>query len=193
MLRFEKSYTLEKYTETLKIREYYENYVDFNITEKTCRKCEQYNQNWSCPPFEDNIQEVWTKYENIKLILLQLNYDKFITENTYSRGDMNIILNITLHNEKRKILQSLQKKTILEEEYQNAMILSTGYCNLCPECTRITDKPCKYPRNKLYSMESLGALVTKTTEEIFNTKIQWINKEEGKIPSYLTILVGLLY
>lgn len=192
MLRFEKSYTLEKNTKTLPVKEYYEKYVDYKTTEKTCKICDQYNKNWSCPPFEENILETWNKYENIKLTLIKLNYEKFITENTFKNEDIDIILNITLYNEKRKMLQCLHKQT-LEEEYQNSMILSTGYCNLCPKCTKIDNKSCKYPKNKLYGMESLGALVSKTTEEIFNTKIQWINKKEGKIPSYLTLLMGLLF
>lgn len=193
MLRFEKSYVLEKKQENMKIEEYYTKYVDFNVTEKTCKLCEHYNNNWSCPKFEDDILNVWQSYDTIELILLQLKYDNFITENSFSKGDMDTILNITLYNEKRKILQKLHKKTIEEEEYNNAMILSTGYCNLCPRCTRIDKKPCRYPNNKLYSMESLGALVSKTTEEIFGTKILWLNKDEGKIPSYLTLLMGLLH
>lgn len=193
MLRFEQSYTLEKIKHTLKISDYYEEYVDFNQTEKACKICDQYNNNWSCPPFEDNIQDVWKKYKNIELTLLKLNYNEFITENTFSKGDMDTILNITLHNEKRKMLQELNKKIRFDEEYENAMILSTGYCNLCPECTRKDKKACRYPKNKLYSMESLGALVSKTTEEIFDTKILWLDNDKGKIPKYLTILMGLLH
>lgn len=193
MLRFEKSYTLEKVTKTIPVSNYYKDYVDFTITEKSCKICDQYNNNWSCPPFEDDIIKVWKKYAKIELILLKLNYNDFITENKFSKGDIDIILNITLYNEKRKILQELHKKVMNPEEPDDAMILSTGYCNLCNKCTRIDNKPCRYPKNKLYSMESVGALVSKTTEEIFDTEILWINKDEGKIPSYLTLLMGLLY
>jgi len=193
MLRFEKSYTVEKQIQTKNTKNYYENYVNFEETEKACKKCDSYNKNWSCPPFEDDIKEVWKKYDNIDLILIKLNYNELITENIYSKGDINTILNITLFNEKRKILQQLHKKTIEEEAYQNAMILSTGYCNLCSTCTKIENKPCRYPKNKLYSMESLGALVSKTTEELFNTEILWVDSDKGKIPEHLTLLVGLLY
>lgn len=193
MLKFERSYTLEEHQKTLPIKEYYDKYVDFQKTEKACKVCDQYNRNWSCPPFENNILEVWDNYSKIDLILMQLNYNEFITENSFSKGDIDIILNITLYNEKRKMLQRLNKLTREVEEYENAMILSTGYCNICPECTRINNKPCRYPKNKLYSMESLGALVSKTTEEVFNIDIKWIDTDNGKFPSYLTLLMGLLY
>ena len=73
------------------------------------------------------------------------------------------------------------------------MILSTGYCNICPSCTKKDGMECRYPKNKLYSIESIGALVTKTTEELFNTEIKWIDMDKGIIPEYLTLLMGVLY
>ena len=100
---------------------------------------------------------------------------------------------MTLFNEKTKLLQSLNRKVSEDDTIEDAMILSTGYCNICPRCSKKDDKPCRYPKNKLYSIESLGALVTKTTEELFDTRIKWINMDEGQIPEYLTLLMGVLY
>lgn len=193
MLRLEKSYTLKKYEKTMLVSEYYENYVDFDETLKSCKVCEHYNNCWSCPPFEDNITDSWQNYENINLVLLKLSYDDFITQEKHSKDDLDIILQLTLYNEKRKLLQDLSKKISDDENLTDTMILSTGYCNICPKCTRKESEPCRYPKNKLYSMESLGALVSKTTEEVFDTEIKWIDMDNGIIPEYLTLLMGVLY
>lgn len=193
MLRLEKSYTLEKQEKTLTTEEYYENFVDFNETSKSCESCEQYGNCWSCPPFDDDVTDSWKKYQKIDLILVQLHFNEFITDKEYSIEDIDTILHLTLFNEKRKLLQQLNQKIREDETLKDSMILSTGYCNICPKCTRRDGAPCRYPKNKLYSIESIGALVTKTTETLFDKEIQWIDDENGIIPEYLTILMGLLY
>lgn len=193
MLRLERSYTLEKHEKSMLVEDYYNNYVDFNETFQSCKKCDVYGKCWSCPPFDDDITDSWNKYDNIDLILIQLHYNNEITEKSHSKEDIDILLHLTLFNEKKKLLQSLYKKIREDENLEDTMILSTGYCNICPTCTRKENNPCRYPNNKLYSIESLGALVTKTTEELFNTEIKWIDMDKGKIPEYLTLLMGVLY
>ena len=126
-------------------------------------------------------------YENF------VDFNEFITDKEYSIEDIDTILHLTLFNEKRKLLQQLNLKIREDETLKDSMILSTGYCNICPKCTRRDGAPCRYPKNKLYSIESIGALVTKTTETLFDKEIQWIDDENGIIPEYLTILMGLLY
>lgn len=193
MLRLEKSYTLEKYEKTLTTKEYYTKFVNFDETSESCKICDMYGKNWSCPPFENDVTNSWNKYDHLHLILLQLHYDSFITDNIHSKEDIDTILHLTLFNEKRKLLQSLDKKIREDENLNDTMILSTGYCNICSSCTKKEGMPCRYPKNKLYSIESIGALVTKTTEELFNTKIKWIDMDNGIIPEYLTLLMGVLY
>lgn len=193
MLRLEKSYTLEKRSKKISAKEFYNKYVNFEETSESCKICDSYKNNWSCPPFDNNINDVWLKFDNLELILLQLHYNDYIKENTFSKEDIDTILHLTLFNEKKKILQELNKKIMEDDDLTDTMILSTGYCNICNSCTKIEDKPCRYPNNKLYSIESIGGLVTKTTEDLFNTEIKWIDMESGKIPEYLTLLMGLLY
>ena len=193
MLRLEKSYHLEKYEKNLSTQEYYDRFVNFKETSESCKICETYGNNWSCPPFENDVTDSWKKYDNVRLILLQLKYDEFITQQTHTKEDIDTILHLTLFNEKTKLLQSIRKEISEDEKLTDTMILSTGYCNICPSCTKKEGHPCRYPKNKLYSIESIGALVTKTTEELFNTEIKWIDMEKGIIPEYLTLLMGVLY
>ncbi len=193
MLRLEKSYILEKYEKDISTREYYEKFVNFEETSQSCKICEMYGNNWSCPPFENNVTNSWKNYDNLHLILIKLQYNEFITQKEHSKEDIDTILHITLFNEKRKLLQNIRKEILEDENLKDSMILSTGYCNICPTCTKKEDLPCRYPKNKLYSMESIGALVTKTTEELFDIKIKWIDMEKGIIPEYLTLLLGVLY
>ena len=194
MLRLEKSYTLDEKIKTMSTKEYYEKYVDFSETSESCKICDMYNNNWSCPPFENDVMNSWQKYENIDLILTRLHFNEFITENIYEKEEIDTILHLTLFNEKKKLLQRIRKKISLDENFpKDTMILSTGYCNICPTCSKQEGRPCRYPKNKLHSIESIGGLVTKTTYEEFDTEIQWIDMEKGVIPEYLTLLMGVLY
>lgn len=193
MLRLEKSYHLEKYETTLTTQEYYDKFVNFKETSESCKICEMYGNNWSCPPFENDVTNSWKEYDNVHLILLQLKFDEFITEQVHTKEDIDTILHLTLFNEKKKLLQSIRKNIFEDENLKDTMILSTGYCNICPSCTKKEGAACRYPNNKLYSIESIGGLVTKTTEELFNIKIKWIDMEKGIIPEYLTLLMGVLY
>lgn len=193
MLRLEKSYTLEKYEKTLAAKEYFKKYVNLDETIESCKKCEMYENNWSCPPFQNDVTEYWKKYDNIHLIFIQLHYDNFITEDTHSKEDIDTILHLTLFNEKTKLLQSIRQNIRENENLKDSMILSTGYCNICPTCSKKDGMACRYPKNKLHSIESIGALVTKTAEELFDKKLMWIDMENGKIPECLSLLMGILY
>lgn len=193
MLRIEKSYTLKKYEKTLSTGEYFDRFVNFDETMNSCKKCEKYGKIWSCPPFDDDVTQYWKEYDNIHLIFLQLHYDEFITENTHSPEEIDTILHLTLFNEKTKLLQSMRKDILEKEELKDSMILSTGYCNICPSCSKKDEMPCRYPKNKLHSIESIGALVTKTAEELFDSQLMWIDMENGKIPEHLSLLLGILY
>lgn len=193
MLKIEQSYILKKYEKTLTTKEYFERFVFYDETLESCKKCEMYGKNWSCPPFEYNPSSYWKKYQNIHLIFMQLHYDKFITEDIHSPEDIDTILHLTLFNEKTKMLQSIRKRIRENENPIDCKILSTGYCNICPSCSKNEGKPCRYPKNRLNSIESIGALVTKTVEEVFDKEIMWIDMQKGKIPEYLSLLMGVLY
>lgn len=189
LLKIEKSYTLKEYTKTMSVKEFYESYVNFNETLKSCKYCDTYNKNWSCPPFDKDMTYIWNSYENMDMYLLELHYNENIQENIYKQEDIDVILNLTLFNEKRKLLNRLYD----EVKEKEGMILSTGYCNICSKCSKITHNPCRYPKNKLHSIESVGGLVTKASKELFGTEILWINMEKGKIPEHLSLLMALLY
>lgn len=189
LLRLEKSYKVIKERKTMPINEFYEDYVDFETTLKSCKECVMYDNNWSCPPFDNNIQEIWHKYENVDLILSTLEYDKFITNKTHTEDEIDTILHLTLFNEKTKLLQEIRNQT-MEDDFT---ILSTGYCNLCPTCTRKDNTSCRYPNNRLHSVESVGGLVTKIAEDIFDTKLLWIDVNKGIIPEHLNLMMAVLY
>ena len=78
---------------------------------------------------------------------------------------------------------------MLEDE--NSLGLFFGKCNLCMRCTREFGMPCKMPFKMRYSLESLGAYVDKTVEDLFGYQIQYA--KDGKLPEYLIFVGGLLY
>ena len=93
LLKLEKSYTLKEYTKTMSVKEFYESYVNFNETLKSCKYCDTYNKNWSCPPFDKDMTYIWNSYENMDLYLLELHYNENIQENIYKQEDIDVILN----------------------------------------------------------------------------------------------------
>ncbi len=58
------------------------------------------------------------------------------------------------------------------------------------ECTRTEKKPCRYPDQMRYSIESLGGNVGLTVSRLMGIELEWI--EEGKMPSYFVLVAGLL-
>ena len=76
-------------------------------------------------------------------------------------------------------------------ESEDALGLFLGKCNLCMRCTREFNMPCKMPFKMRYSLESLGAYVDKTVEDLFGYEVKYAH--DGKLPEYLIFVGGLLY
>jgi predicted metal-binding protein len=76
-------------------------------------------------------------------------------------------------------------------ESEDALGLFLGKCNLCMRCTREFNMPCKMPFKMRYSLESLGAYVDRTVEDLLGYPIRYAH--DGKLPEYLIFVGGLLY
>ena len=68
--------------------------------------------------------------------------------------------------------------------------LDGGHCAKCKRCTRPKGKPCRHEDEIRPALDAIGGNVVKTAEELFNTKILWI--ENGKVPEYFFFIVGIL-
>lgn len=169
----------------LSIDDFLENYYDFEFTSKKCQKCHMYNKRWSCPSFNNNVMKYWKKFDSVELIHLKIILDENILDMRFSKEEINTILHNTLFKEKELLIGRL--------EDDNVDYLSTGYCNICKKCSKLNNLPCRFPYMKKYSIESLGGIVTKISNELFDNKIKWIDMQKGIIPEYLTLVMAVLY
>lgn len=175
-----------KLTADVDVDEYYENYVDFEKFSQLCiEEQESLGYNWSYPPFDFDVDELWNSFKKLKLIAFKIEFSSEEQASTLSDKEMDYVLK-RFERYKVKLMNDLY---VLEDENSQALFL--GKCNLCMRCTREFGMPCKMPFKMRYPLEALGADVDKTVEDIFGLKIEYA--ENGKLPPYLVFVGGVLY
>jgi predicted metal-binding protein len=166
--------------------EYYENYVDFDEVSKLCiEEQETLGYNWNYPPFDFDVDEIWNSYNKLKIIAFKINFSPEELEHTFSDKELEFVLK---RFERMKV-KFMNEIYMLENE--DSLGLYFGKCNLCMRCTREFGMPCKMPFKMRYSLESLGAYVDRTVEDVFGYEILYAH--DGKLPEYLIFVGGLLY
>ena len=177
---------IKKLTADVDVDEYYKNYVDFDTISKLCiEEQEKLGYNWNYPPFEFDVAEVWKSYNKLKIIAFKIDFSQEEIDHTFEEKELEFILK-RFERMKVKLMNE-----IYALESEDALGLFLGKCNLCMRCTREFNMPCKMPFKMRYSLESLGAYVDKTIEDLFGFEIKYA--KEGKLPEYLIFVGGLLY
>lgn len=177
---------ITKITADVDVEEYCEKYVDFEEVSKLCiEEQETLGYNWNYPPFDFEVDEVWNSYNKLKIIAFKIDFSAEELDHTFEEKELEFILK-RFERMKVKLMNEIY---MLEDE--NSLALFLGKCNLCMRCTREFDMPCKMPFKMRYSLESLGAYVDRTIEDLFGYKIKYA--KDGKLPEYLIFVGGLLY
>ena len=177
---------IKKLTADVDVEEYYEKYVDFDKFSKLCiEEQEMLGYNWSYPPFDFDVDELWQSYNKLKLIAFKIEFSKQELETTFSDAQLDMILK-RFERYKTRLMNDIY---VLENE--DSLGLFLGKCSLCMRCTRELGIPCKMPIKMRYPLEALGCDVDKTVEDIFGYKILYAH--DGKLPEYLIFVGGLLY
>jgi predicted metal-binding protein len=182
-------YTTKQFIQTIPTSEYKDKYVNLETTMAACMECPNYSKNWACPEFKENVLEYWDRYDNIELTLTKIIFTKEALNNSYNEDDLMIIVENSLFRERNKLIESLEEK----EAELNGKYLYAGFCGYCERCSRLDNKPCKYPDKCHNSIESIGGLVGDTLNGVFDEEIKWIDIENGKLPENLSLLMGVLY
>lgn len=168
------------------VEDYYENYVDFEKFSKLCiEEQEMIEYNWSYPPFDFDVDELWHSYNKLKIIAFKIDFSKEELEHTFEEQELEFVLK-RFERIKGKLMNDIY---VLENE--DSLGLYLGKCNLCMRCTRAFGLPCKMPFKMRYSLEALGADVDRTAEELLGYKILYA--KDGKLPEYLMFIGGVLY
>ncbi len=176
---------ISKLTADVNVAEFVEAYVDVEKFQGLCKDCEDYEKNWSCPPFDFEVMDVWNTFEKFKIIAFKMDFDEEELSREYSDKELDFILK-RLERMKIKLMNDIYA---LEDENSYALFL--GKCNLCMKCTREFGMPCKMPFKMRYSIESLGGNVDQCIEDIFGFEIQYA--QNNRLPEYLIFTGGLLY
>lgn len=180
-------YNVEKYELDTKLEEIRNNYLRFNITEYGCKHCRCYDNNWTCPPFKENQLDIWSKYENVKLIMLKYNFSKEFLNKQKSYEEFIEYSFDLIHSQKKIIEHDLYN---LEKEL-NGEFLTSGPCVNCNVCQRSLGKSCVKPNERKYAMESLGANVIDIAKRYFDLDLEWIRGNSK--PNFLIMMVCVLY
>ena len=185
-IKLKEVYTLEKHQKTIKTKDFLK-YIKIPQVENYCKECDNYAVKWDCPPHKENPLKIWLKYENIDLYLLKLNYAPFFQKIKFTEYELRHIVKHTVYKERYKQMDDLLKI----EEDKNGYLMFGGSCILCKKCTRIENKPCRFPEKRKDSPESLGAHLINATKDIFNIELKW--SKNYQIPEYITNISLILY
>lgn len=177
---------INKLVADVDVKEFYDNYVDFEKISKLCiEEQEMFGYNWNYPPFDFDVDDIWNSYNRLKIIIFKIDFSPEEREHTFSDEELDFVLK---RFERLKV-KFMNEIYMLENE--DSLGLYLGKCNLCMRCTRSFGAPCKMPFKMRYSIESLGGEVDRAIEDLFGYEIHYAH--DGKLPEYLIFAGGLLY
>lgn len=191
MLRFKQApgiIGIDRSYKKIKTSDYLKDYVDVERFIECCKMCPNYGNKWACPPYPFDVRdEYWNKYDYLHLFAFKMYVDESICSSEMTEDEIDkLIMGIRHQN------YVLVSKWILDMEKNNpgSMALDGGHCSKCKHCTKPKGKPCRHEAYIRPAIDAIGGDLCKTAEDIFKTKILWINK--GKVPEYFLFIVGLL-
>ena len=149
-----------------------------------CKECKSYGTCWACPPYDFNVAEVISKYENAYIIGTKIIPDNTIINDVEQAKQA--AHKLLAHA--RIILD--ERLLSLEKAYPNSRAFFAGTCFACPNesCTRIEGKPCINPDKVRPSLEAFGFDIGKTTSDLLHIELKWSNN--GFFPEYFMLVSG---
>lgn len=187
----------------VELRTYIEQFRDEETILSYCKECNSYGANWSCPPFEFDIEEYLAPYGWIYLIV-QIAHPSptHSTANHFtSSADQLFKLNRELRLPFDEELLTIEKSIV------GSRALFAGSCLFCswekyssppPEhysstpqiCSRTLGEECLHPDLVRPSLEALGFDVARSYSKLFNRELKW--SDGHSLPQQLTLIGGLL-
>lgn len=185
----ELKYQTTIHRQSISVEEYIEDYVNIPTFLECCKACQNYEKRWSCPPFDFDVIEYWKAHETLDVIGVKIIFDESMLQKTYTKEEINQIINDCLWKEKEKMTDTLMEE---EKKYPGSVSLSAGSCLLCGDmpCSKEEGLPCRHPEKMRYSIEALGGDVGRTGSKLLGVDLEWM--EEGKLPHHFLLVGGLL-
>jgi len=149
--------------------------VDKAATTQQCMKCKMYGKRGGCPPNSPEFNKVYgNRFEHIYLIGFYVPLQEWMSEKVknlphvshqflYGSGFVEAIIK---SHEKHVV-------RILRDIHPGSKVLPTSYCTVCQKCTVNDSGGCKNPKDRMFSPESLGVLVSDTLEYSGLSGLTW--------------------
>ena len=191
MIRFRKAKgikNVEREHKVISTADYLKDYVEVERFIECCKQCPNFGAKWGCPPYSFDVKEkYWNNYKYLHLFAYKMYLDEDLVKNGMTDEEVDALVMGIRHQN-----YILASKWILSVERANpgSFALDGGHCAKCKRCTRPKGKPCRHEDDIRPAVDAIGGNLVKTAEEIFGTKILWI--ENGKVPEYFLFIVGLL-
>jgi len=109
--------------------------------------CKYYGKYYTCPPRLNTVDKTRELLKEYKKAILVIGDQGRMELRKFKRAMLAIETTLKLNN------------------YEKAMALSMGPCNLCDTCTVEKGKPCIYPEKKRPSVEGLGIDMISTVKK----------------------------
>ena len=170
-------YTLKRFEAETDVKTYVRDFVDVGGFLECCKVCPNYNNVWSCPPYDFDPMDYWNSFKRILVAGYQITFQGEHTQETMTE---------TLWDVKQKLAEELYEL----KEFPGSQSLSAGTCQICKSCSKQEGAPCRFPDKMRYSIESIGGNVGKTISSLCGIEIEWI--EDGKLPEHFVLVGGLL-
>lgn len=113
-------------------------------------RCGMYGKNWSCPPYCGTQEHARAELERCTGGVLVQSSARLADDFDWQ----GIEALLSLH--KRRFENLARQARLL---YPDCLPLTAGACTLCRVCT-CPQRPCRYPKRRLSSMEAYGLLVS---------------------------------
>lgn len=126
--------------------------------------CGKFGRCWMCPPDIGPIDSLMERVRSYRFALLYQTIGEL--EDSFDIEGMS-----EAARRHAQVSQAVQK-AIAPLLTQACFHLSCGGCNLCEHCTKIENKPCRFPEKALIPMEGAGVDVYNTTKD---TPLKYIN------------------
>lgn len=167
-----------------KLKKYYKPKVFIEF----CKDCKYYNKIWACPPYKFDTVDLIDPYKYAYIVgsKLYLNKINGKLKELLNHDNVEFAVN-EIYKSARAVLD--QKLMNIEKKESGSKVLFAGRCMICDICSKEYNKPCMYPDQLRYSLESIGFDVSLISEEILEYKMLW---SKGKFPEYM-ILVSAIF
>ncbi|MFX1488259.1 MAG: DUF2284 domain-containing protein [Promethearchaeota archaeon] len=138
--------------------------------------CPYYGHSWSCPPNSPYLEKVISTYKEFYLIYSMFDLETYIRKEKEKTKRSEFFIKNTFLLTKSFDTLDLEDEFIkflkqYKKEYKKRLLLYDGTCRYCKiqklgPCTYESKDPCRFPKEKRFSMEAVGIDVISTVREL---------------------------